>query len=382
MRNEHTDVVVFSTRNHSRDVFRSLGYEYEDAITSEFHDGRMIEPNISEIGAASFRARVWAERYRIDRFLPFGTGRGGVRDWTSGLFFVAPASLSDLVELQTIRHWRERTHVAVCHLQELWAAEIPRNMDWLRPILNCFDHVICAQYDTVEPLQRELDAPVSYLPLGVDAESLCPWPNPPSRVIDACAIGAMSPVTHEALWKWSRQTRRYYDFTTTGAGTSFSSSHAHHRHALAQKLQRSRYFFAFRAKRAFDGQRKSQDEFGPRYFEGAAAGAVLIGDPLPGNPAYVEHLDWDGSVIEAGFEDATIPAIIEDLDSRTETVAEIRRANVLNCLTRHDHVHRWEATLALAGLTPTAAMKARRSRLEALAAQVIPDVHDLKATAR
>lgn len=360
-------VAAFTTRGYQRDLFRCLGYEYEDAIVSEFHDGNLIEPVAAALGTTAFRARLWTERKGLDRLVHPGGG------WTTGLardvdlFFACPAIPADLTALSTIRDWRARSAFAVCHLQELWVAEIQKNMPWLRHILNRFDHVICMQRHTVEPLARELDVPVSYFPPSVDAEAMCPWPTLPVRTIDACAIGKMDPMTHEALWDWGQRTGRYYRFTTE-ATAQYRDDHMWHRRALTQTLQRSKYFFTYRAKRDFIAQRGTQDEFGPRYFEGAAAGAVQLGDPIPGNPAYYENLDWEGAVIQVGSGD--IPALIEELEGRPNWIEGVRRVNVVQCLTRHDHLYRWEKTLEIAGLAPTPAMASRRARLEALAAQV------------
>jgi hypothetical protein len=362
-------VAAFTTRGYRRDIFRCLGYEYEDAIVSEFHDGHLVEPVAAALGTMAFRARLWTERKGLDRLVHPGGGRTTGLGRDVDLFFAIPAIPADLIALSTIRDWRARSAFAVCHLQELWVVDIQKNMPWLRPILNRFDHVICMLRNSVEPLARELDVPVSYLPPSVDAESMCPWPTLPARIIDACAIGKMDPVTHEALWGWGQRTGRYYRFTTEAAA-QYRDDHMWHRRALTQTLQRSKYFFTYRAKRDFIAQRKTQDEFGPRYFEGAAAGAVQLGDPLPGNPAYCENLDWEGAVVEAGFSSGDIPALIEELENRPDRIEEVRRANVVNCLTRHDHVYRWEKTLELAGLAPTPAMASRRARLEALAARV------------
>jgi hypothetical protein len=362
-------VVVFTMRGSKREIYRSLGYEYEDAIVSKFHDGGLVEPVAAAFDTKAFRVRLSAKRRWLDRFVhPTGRQTVGL-DSDADLFFAYPASIQDLRTLSNVRDWRTRSDVAICHLQELWAAAIPREMPWLRTILNRFDHVICTQYNTVQPLSRELDVPVSYLAPGVDAEALCPWPDPPVRVIDACAIGKMDAATHDALWDWDQRTGRYYRFTTEGAAP-LSVSHVMHRQALSRTLQRSRYFFTYRAKRDRTEQRAEQDEFGPRYFEGAAAGAIQIGEKVHGNPAYAEHLDWEGAVVEAEYSEPGMPALIEALENQPEWVAKVRQANVVNCLMRHDHLHRWERTLEIAGFAPTAGMVARRDRLQALADQV------------
>ena len=363
-------VAVFTTRDYRREIFRCLGYEYEDAIISEFHDGHLVKPVSDVLGTLMFRAQLWTERMGIDRFVQPVGGRTTSLGDDVDLFYAFPTSTRDILALSTVPDWRARSRFAICHLQELWTADIPGQMPWLKPILNQFDHVICMLYNSVEPLARELDVPVSYMAPSVDAEALCPWPDPPARVIDACAIGNMAPVTHEALWGWGQRTGFYYRFTTE-SGAQFSNDHMMHRRALTQTLQRSKYFFTYRAKRDLTEQRRTQDEFGPRYFEGAAAGAVQLGDQVHGSPAYAENLDWEGAVIEAEFSAPDMPALIEELEAQPEWIAQVRRDNVTNCLLRHDHIYRWEDTLRIAGCAPTPAMAARRARLQALAETVV-----------
>lgn len=362
-------VAVFTARGRRRQIYRSLGYEYEDAIVSDFHAGQLIEPAFEALNTVAFRARLWLERQRLGQFVPnvshpsVGLGRD------VDLFFVYPATLGDLLALNTIRDWRSRSSVAICHLQELWASSIPKEISWLQLILNQFDYVICSQYWTIKPLARELEVPVSYLPPGVDAATLCPWPNPSPRVIDACAIGKMDLATHNSLWNWDQRTGKYYRFTVDGPVSS-CTSHVVHRQALSQTLQRSKYFFSYRAKRNFTDQRGEQNEFGPRYFEGAAAGTILVGEKVNDNPAFADNFDWEGAVVEAEYSEACMPTLIEELEGKPEWITAVRKANVVNCLMRHDHVHRWGSILEMAGFAPTKNMMKRLERLEALVEKV------------
>jgi hypothetical protein len=57
-----------------------------------------------------------------------------------------------------------------------------------------------------------------------------------------------------------------------------------------------------------------------------------------------------------------VARLLADPDQMTE----ISRRNVSEALTRHDHLHRWERVLDIAGLQATARMKARRKRLDTL----------------
>ena len=360
---------VFSLRAQRQEVFRCSGYEYEDLITSEIDSGLLVEP----VPGAQAHRGARLQRFLQKNNLPGQTARFGAGETRMGqdvdLFFAYPAFVHELQELATIRDWRSRSKFAICHLQEAWTAEAETRIAGTLPILAQFDHIYCAMYHTVETLRNLLDVPVSYLPWGLDAETMCPWPADRDRVIDVAAIGRVDTGTHDALADWAARTGRYYNYTSTGLA-NYAVSHKHHRANFTQTLQRAQYFFVYLAKREMTAQRKEQREFGLRYFEGAAAGAIQLGDPVPENPGYADNLDWEGAVIEAPFGATDVPDIIARLERDREGLEATRRRGVVNCLRRHDHVYRWAEMLKAAGLPETPAMAARRDRLEALATQV------------
>lgn len=361
---------IFTLRNSVQHVFRCPGYEFEDVIAKELEpDSLLIEGPPSTHLPFGLRARNWLQRKGV----PAGDFTFGAETQSIGqdldLFFVSPALPGDLVQLNTLSDWRQRSTKAVCYLQELWLAEIDDVVDLFGPILNKFDHVICGFYYSAKALQRKLDVPVSYMPYGVDAELFNPYKLDAKRVIDACAIGNMDTITHDALCDWSGETGRYYHYTTTKVA-SYSVSHTQHRRNLAQTLQRSKYFFTYLAKKVVTEQRHEQQEFGPRYFEGAAAGAIQLGDSVKSNPAYLANLEWDGAVIDAPYSSSEIPAMIEALEADPERVEDIRKKNVANCLLRHDHLYRWGEVLKVAGLGETPSMAKRQSRLHQLVGEL------------
>jgi len=112
-----------------------------------------------------------------------------------------------------------------------------------------------------------------------------------------------------------------------------------------------------------------QSEIGNRFFEGAAAGTVMIGVP-PTNEMFRKHFDWPDAVIEVPFDCSNIAEILADLDSQPERLDEIRRNNIVQSLLRHDWVYRWKEILDIVGLQPTPAVYAREQRLKKLAQDV------------
>lgn len=360
---------VFTRRASHYEVSRCPGYEFEDLIVDELEPGAVfIHPLDDAACQLGLRANRWLKRHNV----PVGDYNFGARTKSIGqdldLFFAAPAVPSDLLELSTLHDWRKRSRVAVCYLQELWISEFDKQLPGVADILRQFDHVYVGLYHTAEALSKRLGIQVEYMPLGIDAEMWNPYlGRPKPRHIDVCAIGNVDKNTHDALWNWASETGRYYNFTTTGSAT-LSVPHRVHRQNLAQTMQRSKYFFTYMAKRDVTLQRGSQREFGPRYFEGAGAGAIQLGDKVETNPAYLEHLDWEGAVIEAPYETTDMPALIAELERNATWLENLRRRNVSNCLLRHDHLNRWDMVLKSAGLDETPSAAARRTRLQEQAA--------------
>ena len=356
---------IFTMRETAYQVSRSPGYEFEDLIVDELEPGAVfITPPQVAARQLGLRAKRWLKRRNVST----GDFNFGARTMSMGqdldLFFTAPALPADLLALSTLHDWRKRSRVAVCYLQELWISEFDKQLPGVADILRQFDHVFVGLYHTAEALSKRLGIKVEYMPLGIDAEMWNPYRGiEKPRDIDVCAIGNMDPDTHDALWQWAEGTGRYYNFTTTGSAT-LSVSHRIHRQNLAQTLQRSKFFFTYMAKRAVTQQRKSQEEFGPRYFEGAGAGVIQLGDAVKTNSAYLEHMNWDGAVIEAPYASADMPALLEDLEKDANWLEEVRRRNVTNCLLRHDHLNRWDMVLKVAGLDETPGAAARRARLQ------------------
>jgi hypothetical protein len=148
-----------------------------------------------------------------------------------------------------------------------------------------------------------------------------------------------------------------------------------HRFKLASMLKRSRYYLASRA-RANEWQSARLDEVSGRFFEGAAAGAIMIGDP-PRTGPYLELFDWPDALIPTPFDCADIGEVMASLDADPERCTRIRRANMVNALLRHDGVHRLRKILDDAGLPASPGLLAREARLRELsdvvrAAPVIP----------
>jgi len=142
-----------------------------------------------------------------------------------------------------------------------------------------------------------------------------------------------------------------------------------HRSLVANIAKRSRYFLANVAKINYRSETHGQSEIGFRFFEGAAAGTVMIGEH-PENEAFRKHFDWPDAVIQVPYDTANIAEVLADLDSQPERLERIRKNNIVQCLLRHDWAYRWRAILEMVGLEPRPGLLAREERLRKLAEHV------------
>ena len=254
----------------------------------------------------------------------------------------------------------------MCYIEELYASDVS-GLGGILKILKRFDHILVGDRDTVEPLAEATGRPCHYLAPSTDTLKFCPYPGAPKRVIDFYAMGRRPPETHKALLRMADAGDWYYMYDTVA--NCPVSSHAEHRSRLADMIKRSR-FFLVNAARWYNPERTGgQQELGFRFFEGAAAGAVLIGD-APRNASFNECFGWQDSVIPLPFDSGDIADVIAELDADPSRLERISKTNVVNSLRRHDHVYRWGQILSIAGLKETRAMECRRRELEELAASI------------
>jgi len=291
------------------------------------------------------------------------------------LFFACFNHPHELFALKAVPDWRERCRTAVCYICEAWIHLLP---PYLLELLKDFDHVFFGVSGPTQAISSICGQPCTYLPMGVDALRFCPYPDPPERAIDLCGIGRRSPVTHATLLDLSGRENFFYFYDTveskpfgrfTRQLTFRVKSVQEHRLLLASLLKRSRYFVANRAWADDSELTRGKDEIASRFYEGAAAGAVMLGDP-PDTEDFRTQFDWEGAVVPMPFHAPRIGAVIADLDRDPERVERIRRANVAGALLRHDWSYRLRVLMEAAGLPPTPRMVARSDRLAALADEV------------
>lgn len=371
--NKSSRVLIWSQRQLHDHVAHCCGYEFENTIFN-FDAVNIVSPTNSY----EFSQKTYTLLKRITRFSQFANSIKPdpnplvlARDYQ--LFFALVASPWEIISFNSIKNWRQKCQKAVCYIEEIWEKDI---QSW-KPVLELlkdFDHIFLGHYYGTKAVADIIRRPCTYLPPSVDTVKFYPYsldsplqkgtPFPPHRSIDVCYIGRRSVITHKALLELAEQGKIFYYYDTVKKFHVIDPKE--HRSLLANLIKRSRYFIANKAKVNQVEQIKGQFEIGYRFFEGAAAGAVMVGDP-PATEAFEKYFNWPDAVIRIPFDAANIANIIADLDGQPERLARISRDNVVNSLLRHDCVYRWREVLEAVGLQPTPEMLYREAHLKNLA---------------
>jgi len=281
------------------------------------------------------------------------------------LFVLVCASLRDVWYANAIQGWRDHCQTSVCWIDELWSNDVPRLQYWL-PVLSRFDYVILATGGAGKALGDAIGRPCHEIQLGVDTIRFSPYPNPPARVIDVYSIGRRWEGIHRCLLQSEAKKIFYIHDTLDNVAESETRDYAQHRDLYANIAKRSRFFMVAPGKMNSPEETRGQAALGSRYFEGSAAGAVLLGQ-APECEAFHRHFDWPQAVIEIQPDGSDAVEVISRLSAEPEPLREISCRNAEEALRRHDWVYRWKEILGIAGLKPTPAMEARENRLGELA---------------
>jgi len=282
------------------------------------------------------------------------------------LLVVMCATYWDFLYVNALEGWRDHCRTSVCWIDELWAAELPGYRHWL-PSLKRFDHVFVGLHGTVAPLSDVIERQVEYVPSAVDALRFSPYPTPPDRVIDIYSVGRRVDALHQALLRLASRDGLYYLYDTLHTGDSLTSDHREHREMYAGVAKRSRFFTVAPAKVDHPEETAGQVEVGLRYYEGLAAGTVVLGQ-LPTPPAIRELFDWPDAIVSVNPDGSDVADVLHGLAATPAHMERISRRNVAEALLRHDWVYRWRRVLELAGVRPSPRLQAREATLNALAA--------------
>jgi glycosyltransferase involved in cell wall biosynthesis len=355
--------LIYSQRNiFGNALFRCPHFEFEDIIC-EIDSAELLAPELDPHSARSQLAMRLAYHAPI-RLNP------GIRAKPAGaqydLFFTVCGGLAfpiDFLLLDAVSEARDLCRASVCLVDELWVKQMYRHRHFLRA-LEKFDVVMLYYSQTVKPLSEHLGKKCVFLPPGIDAISFCPYPSPPQRVVDVYSIGRRSEITHQRLMRLAQEKGLFYLYDSIGGHEAINSKQ--HRTLFANVAKRSRYFIVNPGLIDRPEKRGNQFETSNRYFEGAASGAIMIGE-RPANEEFEKLFPWPDAVTQMPYDSDDVDMLIKRLDGDRERQDALRRTGVVQSLMRHDWAYRWEAILKAAGLEPMQGLSDRKQRLKKLA---------------
>ncbi len=367
-------VLLLSQRRIFDLVAFCLTYEFEDVFAA-VTDAERIDA--TDLPALEFSRRAYKLAHLVTgspglarRLAPYPRNKVVLKG-DFELFFPVFSNPFQLYALEMLPDWRQRCGKAACFVSELYAENLP---GYLLELLSAFDHVFVGLHHCVDGVARLTGRPCSYLPLATDVIRFAPPSPDQPRPIAVCNIGRRSSVTHQALLEQAEQHRMFYYYDTVAASGSdlkqrtFRVDSPHeHRFMLATTLKHSRYFFANRSHVNNPEFTAGRDEISARFYEGAAAGTVMIGE-APRTAEFGRQFDWPDAVIDVPFDCPEIGRILADLDRDPERLRTIARQNVRQAALRHDWLHRIRVVFDILGLPPTERMQERARDLDRIAA--------------
>jgi hypothetical protein len=273
--------------------------------------------------------------------------------------------LEDVWYANAILKWQNHCRTSICWIDELWASSLPLYKYWL-PSLRRFDHVVVGMNGTVGPLSDALGQACHYVPGAVDALRFSPFPAPPDRSIDVYSVGRRWNGLHAALLRRAGASGSFYVYDTLQTGESPTPDHRQHRDLYANTAKRSRFFVVAPGKVDVPEETHGQVEVGFRYYEGSAAGAIMIGQ-APDCEPFRAMFDWPDAVVRVNPDGSNVDAVLGSLMAQPERMQEISQRNAEGALLRHDWIHRWKRIFEIAGVRPPQGMQARETQLKELA---------------
>ena len=272
----------------------------------------------------------------------------------------------DLLYINAIDGWKDRCRTSVCWLDELWVADIPHYAYWLHA-LRQFDYIFTGCDGTAAVLSDTIGQSCRWLPGAVDAIRFSPYPNPPPKAIDVYSIGRRWDGIHQALVQAAVRREIFYVHDTFPSMANLEPDDPQqHRNLFANLAKRSRYFMVAPAKMNAPEETQGQIDLGYRYFEGAVAGAVMIGQ-APNCEAFREAFPWPDVVVPIRPDGSDVMDVLTALDSDPARVTAIGHRNAAEALLRHDWMHRWKEIFRVAGIEPSLGLATRERQLMNLA---------------
>lgn len=367
-----TRVLLLSERRIADLVGFCDAYEFEDTIAA-VTDAMRID--VTDLPSLEFSRRAYKAARMVtgssrlaSRFARRPRSKVVLKD-NFDLFFPVFSHAHQLYSLAAICNWRERCSKAACFISEVKLATLPV---YLVELLADFDHIFIASSGSVREVGRITGRPCTYLPIAVDVPRFTPASPDQPRPIDVCYIGRRSEVTHQALLKETQQKQLFYYYDTVAAsGTSMKDrtfrvdKPDEHRRMLGTLLKHSRYFIA---NRAYVNRPEEREDMSLRFYEGAAAGTVMLGE-APRIEEFHAQFDWPDALVDLPFNSPDIGRVLAALNDDPERLRSVRRNNAREAARRHDWLHRIQVVFSTLGIPHTEKMGTRAKLLDQIASR-------------
>lgn len=355
--------LLLSLRNiFNNDLYRCPLYEFEDVI-AEIDHADIIAPE----GDPTSRRNELARRLAFHAPISLKARLQNLRvDRHYELFFAICGSPRDLLMIDALRHLRDACSIKLCLVDELWVKQMYPHRHFIN-VLRGFDLIVLYYSQSVKALSDRIGRRCAFVPPGIDSIRFCPYPEDLKRVVDVYSIGRRAQVTHQAILEMVDERGIFYLHDSIEGTRAINSKE--HRSLFANTIKRSKYFLVNPGSIDLPERRGSQIEIGNRYFEGAAAGAIMIGE-IPNNGKFEQLFDWPDAIVHLPYDSDRIPALISELEGQPDRQETIRRTNVAQSLLRHDWAYRWEAILNTLGVARLPQLSERVERLRNLARKV------------
>lgn len=368
---ESPRILVVSVRGYRFQAANCCIYEFEDLLR-DLESAQLYEPK----GEFDFARKI----YRTAKYAGLSDSFAAkvapfpeklTLDHEYDLLFAILDNPWQMHLLESIKGWQDKCRHTACFISEMWEPDL-KNWRLFKEPWSSFDHVFLGVTRCLEGLSKLIEPPVTYVPPAVDTLRFSPYPNPPQRSIDVSYVGRRSPIIHDALIEKAEKDNFFYYYDTVKGKLEIGNPREH-RLLLAGLFQRSRYNITNYAKFNEAVETGGTQEIGYRFFEGAAAGTVMVGMP-PGGDAFPHYFDWEDAIIKVDFSGTDVVETIAELDTQPERLERISRTNVANSLLKHDWAYRWRDMLKVLGLEPSPAMVAREKYLKELAHSILDKV--------
>jgi hypothetical protein len=361
-------VCIVSLRGINKHAAWCSNYEFEDVIG----DVDDVDLFTLEPGVAHAR-REWLSRRLI--------WRPGLRHLTPyvnpglrkiklqhryDLFVFVCKNPSDLIYLSAVDGWKD-CKKRVCYMVEFyagWAKEYAYHLS----LLEGFDFVAQSFSSCVPAVAAASGRPCHAVPLGVDTLRYTPQPDPLPRSIDIYSMGRRVESAHDALLARARKRELFYIYDTIPGLNITPRDYVQHRELVANFGKRARFFIAYPAKVDTAEETRGASEVGARFFEGAATGAVLLGQ-APTVQAFANDFNWPDALVDLGSTAESVNAFLATMARDADRYAAAGKRNAVEALKRFDWAYRWKELLRIAGLAPHPKLIERERTLNELAAR-------------